>query len=48
MNYVNQNIKKTYMNNSIGLILCREDNQIILKYSTDKRIFSSSYKFINK
>ena len=46
MNYINQNIKKDYMNNTIGLILCREDNKIVLKYSTDERIFSSTYELV--
>ena len=46
MNYINQNIKKDYMNNTIGLILCKEDNKIVLKYSTDERIFSSTYQLI--
>lgn len=46
MNYINQNIKKEYMNKTIGLILCKEDNRIVLKYSTDERIFSSTYQLI--
>ena len=44
MNYINKNIKKDYMNDTIGLILCKENNEIVLKYSTDDRIFSSEYK----
>ena len=44
MNYIDSNIKKNYMNKTIGLILCKEDNKIVLKYSTDERIFASTYK----
>ena len=36
--------KKDYMNNTIGLILCKENNEIVLKYSSDNKIFSSTYK----
>ena len=46
MNYLNKNIKKEYMDKTIGLILCKEDNKIILKYSTDERLFASTYNLI--
>ena len=46
MNYIYKNLKKDYMNNTIGLILCKEGNEIVLKYSTDKRIFMSTYKLL--
>ena len=44
MNYIDKNIKKEYMNKTIGIILCKEDNNIVLKYVTDERIFYSTYK----
>ena len=44
MEYIDSNMKKDYMNNTIGLILCKENNEIVLKYSTDERIFSSTYQ----
>ena len=47
MNYIDNNLKKDYMNNTIGLILCKEGNEIVLKYTTDKRIFMSTYKLID-
>ena len=47
MNYIDRNLKKNYMNNTIGLILCKEGNEIVLKYTTDDRIFMSSYKLID-
>ena len=48
MYYINEHLKKDYMNNTIRLILCREGNEIVLRYSTDKRLFMSTYKLINK
>ena len=46
MNYIDINMKKEYMNKTIGLILCAEDNKIVLKYCTDERVFASTYKLI--
>ena len=46
MNYIDSNIKKDYMNKSIGIILCKEDNQIVVKYVTDERILFSKYELV--
>jgi len=47
MNYIDSNIKKDYMNKTIGIILCKEGNEIVVKYITDERIFMSTYNLIN-
>ena len=44
MNYIDSNIKKDYMNKTIGIILCKEDDEIVVKYVTDERILFSTYK----
>jgi len=44
MNYLDSNIKKDYMNKTIGIILCKENNEIVVKYITDERILFSTYK----
>ena len=44
MNYINSNIKKDYMNNTIGMILCKEDDEIVIKYVTDERVLFSTYQ----
>ena len=46
MNYIDFSIKKSYMNKTIGLILCKEGNEIVIKYVTDKRILMSTYKLL--
>ena len=46
MYYIDDKLKKDYMNKTIGLILCKEGNEIVLKYSTDNRLFMSTYKLI--
>ena len=46
MNYIDSNLKKNYMNKTIGIILCKEDNNIVIKYCTDERILFSTYKVL--
>ena len=46
MNYIDSNIKKDYMNRTIGIILCKEDDEIVVKYVTDERILMSTYELI--
>ena len=46
MNYIDGNVKKYYMNKTIGIILCKEDNQIVVKYVTDERVLFSTYELI--
>ena len=46
MNYIDSNIKKNYMNKTIGIILCKEDNEIVVKYVTDERVLFSTYQLM--
>ena len=43
MNYIDKNIKTINHDKTIGLIVCRENNQYIIEYSTDKRIIAREY-----
>lgn len=43
MNYIDENIKKNYMNNTIGIILCKEEDKIVVKYVTDEKILITTY-----
>jgi len=44
MNYVDKNIKEINKDKTIGLIICKKDNKIVMEYCSDKRIFSKEYK----
>ena len=44
MNYIDNNMKKEYMNESIGIIMCKEDDEIVVKYVTDDRILMTTYE----
>ena len=46
MEYVDRNIKKEYMNDTIGIIIVKKDNKLILEYSSDSRIYSTTYTVI--
>ena len=46
INYIDRNIKKGYMNESIGIILCKENDEIVVKYVTDERVLFSTYELI--
>ena len=43
MKYVDGNIKKEYMNETIGIIMCKEGQEIVVKYITDERILFTTY-----
>lgn len=44
MNYVDKNIKTIYQDKTIGIIICKKDNNFIMEYCSDERIFRTIYK----
>ena len=46
MNYIDNNLKKITHDKTIGIIICKEDNQYVIKYTSDNRIISRVYKMI--
>ena len=46
MNYIDQNIKTIYQDNTIGIILVKRNNEFIIEYSSDTRIISRKYEII--
>ena len=44
MNYIDNNIKTIEENDTVGIIICKENNEYIIKYCSDKRIISREYK----
>lgn len=43
MNYIDSNLKEISDNKTIGIILCKENNELIIKYSSDEKILSREY-----
>ena len=46
LNYIDKNIKTVNQDNTIGIILVKKDNKLVLEYSTDKRIYFRTYELI--
>ena len=46
MNYIDKNIKSLHQNKTIGIIIVKKDNQFIMEYCSDLRIYRTTYKLI--
>lgn len=46
MNYIDNNLKKTNQDKTIGIIICKRDNKYIIEYASDKRILTREYVVI--
>ena len=46
MNYIDENIRRTTQDKTIGIIIVRENNKYIIKYSSDDRILSRTYELV--
>ena len=46
MNYINENVKLKEDNNTIGLIICKEDNRYIIRYCSDEGVVARTYLLI--
>ncbi|MDY4544878.1 MAG: PDDEXK nuclease domain-containing protein [Bacilli bacterium] len=47
MNYVDKVIKKPYHDTTIGIIISKKNNQFIIEYCSDERIFAREFKITN-
>ena len=43
MNYIDKNVKSISQDRTIGIIIVKKGNKFILEYSSDKRIFETTY-----
>ena len=46
MNYIDENIKTINQDKTIGIIICCENNEFIIRYVSDKRIISKEFVLI--
>ena len=46
MNYINENIKTIEENDTIGIIICKEENNYVIKYCSDPRIIARTYEIV--
>ena len=43
MNYIDKNIRNYNQDNTIGIIIVKKDNNFIMEYCSDNRIFDTTY-----
>ena len=46
MNYIDKNLKNINQNKTIGIIICKKDNNYIIEYCSDDRIIAREYELI--
>ena len=46
MNYIDRNIKTIEDNNTVGIIICKQDNEYVIKYCSDERIIAREYELV--
>ena len=44
INYVNKNIKKSFHDNTVGVIICKKENKFVMEYCTNPKLFTTTYK----
>ena len=46
INYVDKKIKEPFNDKTVGVIICKKDNEYVIDYCTDERIFTTTYKVV--
>ena len=46
MNYIDKHIKKPMHDKTVGIIICKKDNQFIMEYVSNPNIFSTTYELV--
>jgi len=46
MNYIDKNVRNINQDKTIGIIICKKDNQFIMEYCSDKRIYRTTYELV--
>ena len=46
MNYIDNNLKKISQDSTIGIIICKKDNNYIIEYCSDDRIIAREYSLV--
>ena len=46
MNYVDKNIKTIEENDTVGIIICKQDSEYVIKYCSDDRIIARKYELV--
>ena len=44
VNYVDKHIKESFNDKTIGIVICKKENEFVMEYCTDPRIFTTTYE----
>ena len=47
VNYIDKNIKEKYMKKTIGILIVKKNNKLVIEYTTNDDIYVTTYKLIN-
>ena len=48
MDYIDSELKTIYHNKTIGIIICRENNEYVIKYCSNPNIYQTTYLTVNE
>ena len=48
MNYIDSEVKSIYHNKTIGIIICKENNEYVIKYCSNQNIYQTTYLTVNE
>ena len=46
MNYIDHNMKTIEENSTVGIIICKQDNEYVIKFCSDERIIAREYELV--
>lgn len=46
MNYIDKNVKTIDESDTVGIIICKQDNEYVIKYCSDDRIIAREYELV--
>jgi len=46
MNYIDKNVKSINQDKTIGIIICKKDNNFVMEYCSDARIYNTMYNLV--
>ena len=46
MNYIDENLRKVNQDKTIGIIICKQENEYVIKYCSDDRIIAREYELV--
>lgn len=46
INYIDENVKTIEENGTVGIVICKQNNEYVIKYCSDDRIIAREYELV--